>query len=154
MCALAEDIEFYTDGTLDSGDYFYGDIYNTATVHAIGGSVNWMRTHNSSTLNVDGSSLGTIYMLDSSTVNLFEGSITTITVDDNSILNVFGREFAYDDGWLSGEWGSGLSFNIHLRNTVYPSTQINLHEIPEPSSVILLALGAIALRAQKTPTRI
>lgn len=83
--------------------------------------------------------------------NLYGGVVSDyITAHDSSTINVYGYDLVktvsggtYGDGQISGFWMNDEAFIINLRGQ---ETFGNVNLIPEPSSLILLTLGALALR--------
>jgi len=89
---------------------------------------------------------------DSGMVNLYGGIITEcLGAYDLAIVNIYGYGFNYDPtagsrdgGQLTGFWFDDTPFTIDLSGE---QTYSHVNLIPEPSSLILLTLGALMLRA-------
>lgn len=90
----------------------------------------------------------------------FSGMVSLI---DESVADIFGYGFVYDpDGWvnddprfrgkeggeLRGYWANGDPFTIKFVDTFgnHSYSHITLYEIPEPTTLSLLALGAIFMK--------
>jgi hypothetical protein len=143
--------------------------YNSSNVNVFGGQVNhltaydtgtvdvWnngivgvMRARNSGVVNVGGGILGLISASNFGTVNLLGGVVDDyLAASDSGIINVYGHNLAkvpsgghYGFGFVSGEWTDGTGFNIDLSG---PDTysRVVLYEIPEPATVLLIAMGSI-----------
>ena len=168
------DIDFYSDATIDNGDvYDVVSVYDTppdfTTVDMLGGSIQSFHTYDSSIANMHDGEIGWgILSLNSSTVNLYAGTINleSLFVIDSSTLNIYGGDllvgnspgfsesstvniYGYNfnrginelTGFLSD--GSAFAFK-ELPYDEY--SHMNLIIIPEPATVFLLALGALALK--------
>ena len=174
--AQAIDVDFYHDATIENGDvYSIVSVYDTppnhTTVGMYGGTVITLWTYDSSIANIYGGKiLGSIETYNLSTVNIHAGSVTLdfLAVEGSSMLNIYGGNFSSGnapyfsdsstvniygygfnyDGWtLTGFLQDGSPFIFtELTDLNYP--HINL--IPEPSSILLFALGAILLRKRKS----
>lgn len=89
-------------------------------------------------------------------VNLFGGHISDfLGASDYGIINVYGyglNKFSvggtYGNGFVSGEWESCVIFNIDFYGSDTYSHVI-LHEIPEPSMMVLSVLGILCLKKRK-----
>ena len=144
------------------------------TLNMTGGYVDWLNTYDSSVTNVYDGTLFIVQTYGTSIVNVFGGTISPLEVYDSSTAHIhggvldyhlvvsetasahiYGSDFAFQpsgsgprDGWLSGYWEDNSPFNIWLRNLPepFPSAQLVLHEIPEPSILAFLSLGGLGLR--------
>jgi hypothetical protein len=171
----AVDIDFYSDATIDNGDvYEIVSVYDTppdfTTVDMIGGSVYVFQTYDYTTVNLYGGELtGQVAMWDSSTMNIYSGSVALDTPQftDSSVLNIHGGNvsmgapytegssiiniYGYDFGplgfTLTGYLSDGTPFEF--TELTHAQSHINLIVIPEPATVFLLAVGALALRRRR-----
>jgi hypothetical protein len=108
---------------------------------------------------------GTVGRLDAETSGgtyLYNGIISDYLLATNNV-NIYGYGFIYDadagehsGGQLTGFWGDGTQFNIDLVKyskggtpPVDTWTQISLHEIPEPVTLLFFILGAGFLPRKK-----
>ncbi len=189
LCVNATTIDFYTDGTIQSGDYYnFVTLHDFATVTMTGGIVNGVRAFDTSVFNFQSGTIGTVFQFyGSSTANISGGAINggVISMYDNSVLNIsggtihgasmgnstilnlsggnlsgyfyvknianiYGRDLTLvqqNDNYLaSGHWADGTSFQFTLARAIGYGTQIVFHEIPEPTMMLLLGLGAILTR--------
>jgi len=99
--------------------------------------------------------------IDSSIISLHGGAITgSVQLIDNDQLHVYGYGFSYDPsggdygdlkvkpgGTLSGYWADGSTFQINFNDMFEHSyDKVVLHEVPEPSELVLLGVSALFLR--------
>ena len=118
-----------------------------------GSDVSLLRPNDSSTANVYGGNTNVIFTLGSSHTNIYEGLINEIDCTDLSLVNFFVKTYdfnptggAFGVGLLTGTWNSNNAFSIDLRTE---DTINHINIIPEPATLILLALGAIGSRRRK-----
>ena len=155
--------------TVTNGDeYDTITLHNDATLIMSGGIVSRFNSHDTSSLSKSGGPTTWIYGYDTSTLELSGGytswvqgenqSVFTITGGsffllyalDSSVFNLYGYGFEYVPAgsatMLSGYWTDGTPFEFQLRRVQLPDEHYVLHEIPEPSLVLFLALGSLGLR--------
>ena len=172
----AIDVDFYSDATIEDGDVYsivrvYDTQPDTTTLDMYGGSIGELRTYDSSIVNIYGGelwwainsyksstiniyagrvSLEFIGVRDTSTVNIYGGNLSSGNApyfSDSSTVNIYGYGFDYDGWTLTGFLQDGSPFIFtELTDLNYP--HINL--IPEPSSILLFALGTVFLRKRKS----
>lgn len=141
-------------------NYFEGDTgwlnsLGTAEVNIDGGRVReGISSNDSSVININDGGAYWMQTYGNSTVNLRNASFGFFGSSDESIVNVYGRNLALTTtggrgfGYVTGEWGNGANFNIpFFAEETY--THVILHEIPEPTTLSLLAIGALMLRRKK-----
>ena len=138
-----------------SGGFVYGiHSYNNSIVNfsydAI--AVN-LATGDFGTINMYGGSANGISAYGSGTVNLYGGIVSDCISAPDGTINVFGYDLFkteiggnYGYGFLNGYWDNGASFYIDLLS---PETHSNINLIPEPASLLLLALGCLFLKRKK-----
>ncbi len=136
-----------------SGGYVAGlDLHDNATATiSQNASIYSAATFDSSILNMNGGTIDRLSARDTSIINLRGGYITdTIGAMPLATINVFGYNLAktntggtYGIGQITGFWQDGSVFTINLSGTDTYST-INL--IPEPTTLLLLGVGAFLLR--------
>jgi len=128
------------------------DALNHSTVNfsdiAIGGTIG---AREFGTLNMTGGITDLIGANDSGILNLYGGLITeSLGAWNEAVVNIYGYDFNYDPmggsldgGQLAGFWMDGSAFVIDLYGT---ETYSHINLVPEPSSLILFALGAWLVR--------
>jgi hypothetical protein len=139
----ATNISFFEDGVIQDGDvYEVVGIFDHATVDMFGGNV------------------GLIEAWNYSTVNLYGGIISDYLLA-TSTVNIYGYGFDYDPiagndrgGQLTGFWVDDTPFSIDLYYLKAPGapfidTWSHITLIPEPTTILLLGLGAINIRISK-----
>jgi hypothetical protein len=158
--AKATDIDFYDSNIIQTGDiYDTVNLYGSANVNMIGGVVTGrINAYNTSIMNISG---GTMEGPDMTFINLHDFAVLNLSggnfrTDDlatwiypsQSIVNIYGYGLSlspyYSDKVATGFWESGTPFKFILART--ENAQINLHEIPEPTTAFLLGLGIILAR--------
>lgn len=145
----------------------------SSTINISGGRVNHATGLGTSTLVVDSpqATVWDIVALGTSTAYVSHGDIGKLGAGESGIvhvtggsafdyfvadgsgsIHVYGTSLAktssggqYDRGFVSGFWSNGSSFSIPFSITDTYS-RVTLHEIPEPSVMLLIAFGAISLR--------
>lgn len=170
----AVNVDFYTDGTIESGDdYYIANSYNDAQVEMTGGEVSGFNAYDSSVLNLQdgiihflyaddtsclniygGEILGTLGANGSATLNLYGGTITVVSglsAWESATVNIYGYGFELtgegNNLYLSGFWLDGTPFNdIWLRG---PGTYDHVNLIPEPATLLLLAFGSVMINRRK-----
>ena len=167
----AVDVDFYTDGVIESGDnYEVVNVWNDALVDMSGGYLARLRTHDFSTMNIyDGNVHQGISSLHSSTVNIYGGILTLDYLDilyssvlnvyggdliignspgfsESSTVNIYGYGFNYGLNRLTGFLSDGSPF---IFNELPFDKYSHMNLIPEPASVVLLSSGIIFLRKRK-----
>ena len=106
----------------------------------------------SSTVNIFGGSICVAQVGYSATLNLYGGEIDTIwgNFGTSPVINVYGIGLQltndgglHGDGTISGNWSDGSEFYVDLYGNAY--SEIILHEIPEPTSLLLVGFGGTLL---------
>ena len=144
--------------TFDDSDplFAHGTITDTATVDITGGGFSMLHARLDSTVNMSGGIAGSIDAYNSSRVNLSGGQVTaSIGAWDNSLMTLYVETYQYHpigsqsyDGYYTGSWGYGRGeFDIWLDTGTLPNVRVEV--IPEPLTVGLLGLGALAMRMNK-----
>ncbi len=171
---VTSDMSMY-DGYYDEGggiqDGYTLDMYGGTIIGAF--SVSWdavlnlngghiASLHNiHGRLNMFGGSITYFYAGFDEGAYLYGGNVTTMESFDAPI-HVYGYDFQYIDnpgpigingGYLTGYWEDNTYFSIGCRDepgswsTYYDG--VVLHEIPEPTTLLLLTLGAVMLRRKR-----
>jgi hypothetical protein len=159
---------------MTGGEILTLDAYNTSTANISGGNVHSVFTRDHATTNLyDGGivfSLGaarqsgvvnmkggiTEYLRagESGIINLYGGTVNIyLNAWDSATVNIYGYGFDYDPsagnwngGQLAGFWLDDTPFIIDLAGS---GTYSHINLVPEPSSLILFALGALLIRRKK-----
>ncbi|MHC4500395.1 MAG: hypothetical protein ACYS21_14930, partial [Planctomycetota bacterium] len=106
------------------------------------------------TANMYGGTVEQLGASDSGVLNLYAGLVTDcLGASGTSIVNIYGYDFdyhptggAYDGGQLTGFWLSGSPFTLDLYGA---ETYSHINQIPEPSGLVILALGAVLMRRSR-----
>jgi hypothetical protein len=151
------------------------NVINNGVVNIYGGYVFDADAAGSGTLNIYGGEVGGPNATDGSTVNIFDGQIDGIRATDSgtvsihggtivsdmrsgvgrgyhdSVITVFGTDFNYpygpipeSSGVLTGVPANGGSIDVTFE--IYSDASIVL--VPEPCTVVLLAMGVLGLAAR------
>lgn len=84
---------------------------------------------------------------DDSRMNIFGGEIregALIRASDNSTVHFFGRNLAlFPDGSVTGTLVDGSEINIRTLGSVF------VHEVPEPSTALLVGLGILGMSCRR-----
>ena len=171
----AIDVDFYHDAVIDAGDaYGIVRVYDTppdnTTVDMFGGSVGSLRTYDSSTANIYGGEilidpqsynsstiniysgvviLESIIVWDSSILNIYRGNFSCSNApyfSESSTVNIYGYGFNYDGFRLTGFLLDGSPF---IFNELSLDKYSHMNLIPEPSSILLLAIGIVLANAKQ-----
>lgn len=149
----ATPVDFYTDDTITGGVYDVVRTHNDATVDMTAGLIEtYLELYDTSTFNAKGGTLDDgvdIRLFDSTTINFYriETSVLNNRIEAVSTaeINIFGYGFNYVGDTLNGYWEDDTSFSLYIRNETTQSV-ITLHEVPEPTTCLLLGLGGLFLR--------
>ena len=152
---LQEGLNAYHTSTVN---VFNGDVNqrlianDSSTVNVFGGQIaEFIAAYNSGIVNLSGGLVDErLYGYDSSTLNVSGGQIAEgIYAYGDSTVNVFGFDLAITDNVLTGTLADGTP--VHL--SAVGDGQFVLHAVPEPSTFLLLALGAgvLLLSSRRRP---
>jgi hypothetical protein len=103
------------------------------------------------TVNMSGGTVQYLHAGYDGVMNLYAGSvIDSLNAWSSATVNVFGYDLfitslggSYNCGYVTGFWNDNTPFTIDFST---PDTYLHVNLIPEPSSLILLMLGTLALR--------
>ena len=128
---------------------------NQSVINISGGYVSELEGYDQSTINIAGGFVNLAAGYGNNITNIWGGEIFGLYAEDSSIINIYGYGFAYDhydgpiperEGYLTGFWQNGTAFTISLaKGNDVTYNHLNLHIIPEPATILLLALGSLAL---------
>ena len=146
-----------SDGVLEAIVSVEYSTVNLSGVVIIGG----MTVEESATVNMFGGNMDSLKIWSANAANLYGGIISDY-LKATSTVNIYGYGFEYNPlagdyrgGQLAGFWLDDTPFSIDLYYSDTPGgpiidtwSHITLHEIPEPCTLALMALGAMRLRNQ------
>ncbi len=136
-----------------------------STINISGGEIWDLSAYDQSQISITGGEVGWLYASAGSEVTVTDGEVGKIWADSSSSVNIYGYDLSYNpnfdydgtreiwEGLLTGYWENRVSFNI---TTWDESTydQMALYDLgplptPEPGTLLLLGLGALALRRRR-----
>ena len=142
------------------------DALHFSTINVSDGDIWDLSAYDQSTINITGGTVDSLYVSFSSEATVTDGEVGRVWADDSSIVNIFGYQLEYEpfyhydgtrqewEGLLTGYWENESSFNITTWDQgTYD--QIVLYDLgpmpsaPEPATLLLLGLGALALRKRR-----
>jgi hypothetical protein len=136
----------------------YGEIYiyNDVTLDVLGGDIYKLEAFDMSLTDWHAGEMDRLYVHDESAVNIFGGILYTLEATQDSSVNIYAYDVAYDpsgggygNGWLEGRyWSDDSSFGFSLFSQ---DSYSHVNVVPEPSTFVLIAVGAIILRRPKYP---
>lgn len=170
----ADFVSTFNSSTLN----FYGGnaevgAFDTSVINITGGTLNGAGAWGNATVyfssdayskSLGGGNFGTIDMLGgtvedihaggNSVFNLYEGEVTeSLNAWDLATVNVFGYNLYktdsggdYNCGYASGFWNDDTQFVIHFST---PETYPLVNLVPEPASIVLLALGGLIIKGRR-----
>jgi hypothetical protein len=138
---------------INDGDV-YGEIWmeNDATADMWGGDVFQLGALDSSKFNMFGGTMDILIGRYDSIVNIHAGDLSSAGLAENAVMNLYAYDVVYhvtgggDDwstGWLEGKYYSGDEYFVFDFST-HDASQLNI--IPEPMTLLFLALGFIGIR--------
>ncbi len=131
-----------TRGTVLAGDISHVSAHEFSVVEVFGGTYFTASSRELGVMLFYDGNVRRLTAVDNGTTNLFGGNITEYLILDGGVLNVFGTELQ-----RSGNRVVGTLLNqdpIDVRVLFY-SWKLNLIIVPEPSTIILTALGALGV---------
>jgi hypothetical protein len=141
--------------------------YDNSTLNISGGTVVQVWAGGSSTVNITGGLITyqgygspgyyTLWAVQSSTVNVSGGTLDHAAAASNASIRFYGYDFqatggllldgehVIGTGTLSGKWFDNTPWTTTIVNNPATATILAISEIPEPSTLAVLGLGAAAL---------
>ena len=158
MCPVQADTVWLSGHhEITDGDV-YGEIYiyNDTTLDILGGDIYKLETFDISLTDWHAGEMDRLYVHDESAVNIFGGILYTLEATHDSSVNIFAYDVAYDpsgggygNGWLEGRyWSDDSSFGFSLFSQ---DTYSHVNVVPEPSMIVLIAIGGLIIRRRKFP---
>lgn len=121
----------------------------SSVMNISGGTMSDVSSNDSSTVNITGGDINWLFAGEK--VNIYSGNIGELYAGHGGEANIYGLNLfatdvggSYGYGYITGNWVGGAAFNIDLSNELAYS-RLNLYEIPEPTTAVLLGLGGLAL---------
>ncbi len=139
-------------------------LHDSSTLSVYGGDISrFVFADGASTINLHGGLLGPFGLGGNSTLNIYGGRTGTFLgnngLADTATLNIFGSQFVYHPEWYPADEMStaisrldyvGLDGKAnYLMGIPDPAMHSNIHLIPEPCTIALLAAGVLAVRRRK-----
>jgi len=158
-------INAYQGGSLIGGSGAFFELWDSSKLNVYGGGIAlFLTAHDHSVVNIYDGFLFDIVLAGDSMVNVYGGKIETFLFNDyvpnTTTVNIYGYDFQYtpEGRWMlpiggegEGWWISkltGYGFNgiaITWWGLPDPDTHDNINLIPEPTTLLLLGLGSLAL---------
>jgi hypothetical protein len=132
----------------------YGEVFleNDASVDVLGGSILKLELFDLSSADIFGGEMDGLWTNDESIVNIHGGTLDWLGGFENSSVNLYAYDVTYhfsgglhDEGWLEGTYYANdntFSFSFYGDDT-----HSHITIVPEPTSLLLLALGGLLLRS-------
>jgi len=127
-------------------------IYNDVTVDILGGQIGRLETYDVTATDMSGGEMYMLWTYYDSTVNLHGGTLGTLLSEEDSMVNIYGYDVVITD--IGGAWDRGqVTGTYFLYDSPFvidlwsQDTGSHINVIPEPVTVVLLGLGALALRS-------
>lgn len=144
---------------ISGGVIAYAQTYDQSTINISCGLVHEPRAWYDGTINVTGGECWNVEV-GGGEFNISGGQITgwIYAPTSGSVVNIYGYGFEYDPHYspnLKGFWQDGTPFGIDFKETTpgggnaHTYDKVVLHIIPEPSTLLLLGLGAVMLRRKR-----
>lgn len=147
---FAETYHIYDDMTMDGGVFDIIHVHNDAIIDVTNGDIVELWGLDTSLINFLRGEVDLLVASQSSNANLRGGDINILVASEQESVHIYGTQFSYIQegtnplrGTLSGFWADGQDFSIYLRDCTPITGKIVLHEIPEPSTYMLLTFSVL-----------
>lgn len=136
-----------------AGTHLYAKNYSS--VNLSGGSVGIYHADQSSSLNMKGGTIGKLYANDDCRIDVSGGTLNELAASTNAEVTFYGYDFQTTGGLilsngtisgtgiLRGTWWGGGNFTVNISQNF---TTASIRAIPEPASLLFLALGGALIR--------
>jgi hypothetical protein len=137
---------------INDGD-LYGEIWmhNDCTLDILGGDIFRLAAYDTTVTDWYDGVMDVLWARGDSIINIYGGGITLLSAIDSSIVNLYAYDVIhtytggiYDEGQVMGKYLlDDTAFCFDLPNS---GTFSHINVIPEPTTLVLLGLGFLALR--------
>jgi len=133
---------------LDGNLYHEIWMYNDATATMFGGDVFKFELFDVTIVDIFDGALTDLRLHDNSIGNLYGGNLDRLGITEAGLLNLYAYDVTYhetggyyDRGWIGGTYiDSRFYFNFDF---VEPGTFSHINIVPEPTTLLLVALGGL-----------
>ncbi len=129
--------------------------HDQSTINISGGLVHAMNINDGgNTVNMTGGEVWNLIVVDG-VFNMWGGGITGVPIvahaTRGAIINIYGYDFSTESNgpYLTGFWQDGTQIGLNFDPNANAYDAVVLHEIPEPTTLLLLGLGGLALRKRR-----
>jgi hypothetical protein len=145
----------YSTANIIGGQVYLGRLFDYSILNMSSGNIGDLIARQHSTANISGGWTNHFYAEGQSTLNFSGGRFDMLDATYSSTTNFYGRNFQCGNGLsmdgnrilgtgkLSGEWLDGTQWSININNNWSGAT---IFAIPEPTMLLLLAIGLLGLR--------
>jgi len=131
-------------------------MYNGATATMLGGDVYKLESFDVSAFDMFGGAMDVLDVHGNSAIDIYGGSLDTLGAADAAVVNLYAYEVIYyptggyyGRGWVEGAYvETDLYFSFDL---IHTDTFSHVNVVPEPSTIVLIGIGALILRRRKYP---
>lgn len=118
------------------------EVYGNSSVSISAGYVELLYVNGHSAVTVTGGEVGSVTV----GMNVSEDAIVTFVCDLTSLNYTYAQEKLVG---IDGRWLDGSSFDIEVKNQGYLPTSDYLQFVPEPTTLLLMALGGLLLHRRR-----
>jgi hypothetical protein len=154
---------WWIDGHLDinEGDIYDGQMFiiDYGSVDVFGGDIGKLETWGYSTAAIYGGTIDILYATKDSVVDLHKAfDVGKLGAFDNSIVNIYTDSFTlsteegeYGNGYIEGTYyNTATTFHIPF---YHENTYLHVRAIPEPATLLLVAIGGLLVSKRNHPRR-
>ena len=121
-------------------------VYESSMVNVSGGVFDELRSYDSTLVDISGGNFDLLAAAGSSQIDVTGGNFAEVWAHEASQWDIYGFNLALSSptgGTLTGTLLDGTTVNVPV--SLLHDAVINLHNIPEPSSLVLLSAGMLGL---------